>query len=61
MNVAFLLPIKQQLSLNTVSVRTWQGPDSFEAQENPMNPIMWMHQICNNYFIGKATALGRLS
>lgn len=26
-----------------------------------MNPIMWMHQICNNYFIGKATALGRLS
>lgn len=26
-----------------------------------MNPIMWMHQICNNYFIGKATAVGRLS
>lgn len=26
-----------------------------------MNPIMWMHQICINYFIRQATALGRLS
>lgn len=56
MNVAFKPPQKYSGSVSTPS-HSW--PDMEQSlhlgtEENPMNPIMRMHQICSNYFVGKS-------
>lgn len=56
MNVAFKPPQKYSGSVSTLYPCCPDMEQSFHlgTQENPMNPIMRMQQICSNYFIGES-------